>query len=344
VDVIRAEVTSAPEPVATDRLRAFVASVRARLDAVQAYTIERWSNTVPFEMLVINSLRLGQHDVRSLRRFSLEIGPGEKLVDEKLATIAPALAVAVEKPALASALIWHGIGQASPALASHLVHFVRLGAGLPGLRTRIAADEPSSLTGAYHVGWFSDRQYEDTALWIEAIPVGTANTLGESIAAAERQRAGAARAPLEKIVAFLRLAASYLLLLSSRGFDPLGFKLQRDAQLIVDPPIDQRLSLASWARRSRRAICVRGQLALVRIPIAAPWPFTLELIAAELGRGGCGGFGLMLRLVGEITIAAEALPMMLCLPGEPVEEWGSRFERWTMRAYPHAVDLWRPWC
>jgi hypothetical protein len=82
---------------------------------------------------------------------------------------------------------------------------------------------------------------------------------------------------------------------------------------------------------------------VVRIAVSAPWPLRLELIAAELGVGACGGLGLLLRLHGDAPVAVERAPVLLCFPGEPTEERGPRFERWLSDAYPAATRAWQVW-
>jgi hypothetical protein len=81
---------------------------------------------------------------------------------------------------------------------------------------------------------------------------------------------------------------------------------------------------------------------ILTIAVEAPWPLTLEVIASELGRGVSGAFGIVMRLCGEMALPSTLpAPMLLCIPEEPIELLGARFERWSQRAYPHAVDAWR---
>ena len=243
--------------------------------------------------------------------------------------------------------MWQLLGAHDPAVASHLVQLVRERAGLPGLRRLIAADEPPrSLTAqALHVPWFVNRQCEDAAASVEDIPADDADTLVATSHANGAQRDAAPRTPRGELVAFLQQAAKLLLHLSTRKLNPLGFPLERNAQLVVNPPLPVRLELATWARRAGHAVCLPGELVVARIPVHAPWPLALELIAVELGRGLCGGAGLLFRVRSSEAFAAPTrAPLMLCLPGEPIEERGGRCERWLAWAYPHAVDAWRVWC
>ncbi|MGE3459014.1 MAG: hypothetical protein AB7O24_28115 [Kofleriaceae bacterium] len=112
--------------------------------------------------------------------------------------------------------------------------------------------------------------------------------------------------------------------------------------MVSDPPIDTRMEVAHWARTVGRTLCLRGQMVIMTIDVAAPWPLALEVIASELGRGISGAFGIVMRLRGHIALpATQAAPLLLCVPDESIELRGARFERWCQRAYPHAVAPWR---
>lgn len=338
-----------PEPAVTARLRAFLDDARSRLAEDQRAATEGWARTGPFEDVVLHRFRQGHFDPTELAHQSKRIADDDHAKDlgERSGLVAQLLGHAVAKPAVTSALVWECIGARDPALASHVVQFVRERAGLPGLRRRITAGEPQSLGSDHgpHLGWFADRQCEDMASWIEAVPAPTCNTLDAARTALRAQRDHARRIPRTELAAFLPQAARFISALSTQRLDPLGFPFGKDAQLVVDPALELRLEVAAWARQVGHQICVPGELVIARLPVTAPWPLHLELIAAELGRGACGGGGLLLRLCGARAIESPTrAPVMLCLPDEALEERGARFERWMSIAYPHAVDTWRPWC
>ena len=334
------------EPPSTVQVRALIGDASHGLDPEQRVAVERWSNDVPLEQGLLRALRhqelapaaMHKHASRLARR-PQDVSP----LDERVGHLAHLLDFAVERPATVSAIAWHWLGASHPDLATHVVQLIRERAGLPGVRERLTADEPYSRSGgdAIHVAWFADRQLEDAASWLEHVPAPAADTLAAATRANEARRAQQ-RAILE-LTPFLRQVASFVLHLSRRELDPLGFPLGSDAQLHVDPPLAQRLELAAWARRARRTLCLRGQLIVMPIRVEAPWPLSLEVIAAELGCGG-RGFGLIMRLRGDASVpAATMAPVFLHLPAESIEERGARFERWLSRAYPHAVDAWRAW-
>jgi hypothetical protein len=328
------------EPASTARLRALIATARAEMTASQRAAMERDHVSAGFDGAIVRELRAGVLDLETWRRHAARLSSKEPAgFDARPDALAALIAGAPERPAVASALVWQAIGSAHPALAAHVVQVIRERAELPGLRARLAADEPAGSL----VDWFADRQLEDAAGWIEHVPAPEAPTLAAAIAQNEERRAGAARIAHEQIVPFLQRAASFVLALAQRGVDPLGFPLAREAELQVDLPLAQRLELAGWGRAAGRTLCLRGQLRVLRIAIAAPWPLALELINAELGHGGCGGGALLVRLAGAAPVRAATAPVMLCLPAEPIEELGPRFERWLARAYPAAVEAWRPW-
>lgn len=336
------------EPPTTARLQAFLGEVQARLVPSQRTAMERWASVGPFEADVLHRLRQGLHTPTELRFQSKRLAQDDRakeLVDGNLAVVTRLIASAATKPAVVSALIWDRVGNTDAALASHLVQLVRERAGLPGMRRRIVADEPQSLVNDHgpHLGWFVDRQCEDMASWLEAVPPAAGDTLGATRGAIQSQREQARRIARDELAAFLEQAARFLLRLSTQRLDPLGYPLERDAQFVADPPLEQRIELAAWARQAGHELCLPGEIVVLRIPIASPWTLRLELIAAELGRGACGGCGLLIRLAGDQSLASPTpAPIMLCLPEESFEERGGRFERWLGWAYPHAVDAWRP--
>ncbi|MGE0867609.1 MAG: hypothetical protein AB7P03_03545 [Kofleriaceae bacterium] len=344
------DVTTLQEPTVTDRARRLLANARAQLTAAQLSAMERWNTDVPFDAGVLNKLHNGPYTFAWLRVHASKLSwrPREDMrFDERLSDLGALLDAGAERPVVASAIAWDWLGKDYPELASHVIRVIRDRAGLPGLRRRIAAGEPfGGGPEQLHVTWFADRQLEDLAQWIEHVPAPTGDTLVATAAAVEAQRASAERVSSTELAAFMRETARFLLHISERAVDPLGFPLAREAQLDSNPSPEQRHELAIWARRQGHAICLRGELMIMRIAVQSPWPLRLELIAAELGRGSCGGAGLLLRLAGDHALGQVApvpVPVLLCLRDEPIAERGPRFERWLSVAYPQAVDAWRPW-
>ncbi|MDX2091709.1 MAG: hypothetical protein SFX73_27865 [Kofleriaceae bacterium] len=338
------DVSLAAEPSSTRRVRELLARVRARLGAQQRDAMERWDLAAAWDGATLAELRADKLDLATLQRLAGKLAshsPSERILDVRVAALPQVMQFAAQRPAAVSALVWTWLGREHASLASHLIHVIRERAGLPGLRRTIGADEPL----AVEPSWFADRQLEDAARWLAVLPPPPAATVADTVAASEAQRAAAERIAVGELALFLRRAAAFFVHLSAAGVDPLGFTLGREAQLDVDPPISQRLEIAAWARSVGPVLCVRGQLVVLRIPVVdAPWALALEMIAAELGRGLGGGAGLMLRLRGDgVDVPARRAPLLLCLPGEPVDELGARFERWLAHAYPWAVDAWRPW-
>jgi len=334
----------AREPASSARLQRWLEVVRARLAPAQLAAMERWGNTAPFAAGAQAAFRDGQVDVTTLMNVAHQLGraPRDRAwLAERTGELPRVFEAARERPAVASALVWNWLGEAEPQLASNLVQAIRERAGLPGLRRRLEVAEAPS---AVDVAWFGDRQVEDAAAWLEHVPAPHAATLSATIAAIEAQRAAVAT-PITELAPFLRQVASFVVLLSTRALDPLGFPLSRDVSLVLDPPLAQRVELASWARSVQRAPCLRGQMIVMTLAVAAPWPLALEVIASELGSGTSGAFGVVMRLRAEVALPpGPQVPLLLCVPGEPIEERGARFERWSQRAYPHAVDAWRAWC
>jgi hypothetical protein len=302
--------------------------------------MERWGSVRPFDAGVLFKLQPRVWDVGTLRRCIaiLEPAPATSAFDARVAALVTLIAFAPERPAVVSAIVWQWFGRELPAFAAHVLYAVRERAGLPAISHRHTADEPSTVDG------FADRQLDDIARWFEHVPAPIAATLAEAVAATETQRATADRVGVAELAAFMRHSAQFFHVIAQRGLDPLGFALSRSAALVVDPSPDERLALTAWARGAGHAICPRGNLVVMRIAIDAPWACALELVAAELGSGGCGGAGLLLRLRGDVPVApTRPQLLLLCLPGEPIEELGPRFERWLAQAYPAAVDTWRRW-
>lgn len=345
---VREFLARSAEPVGTAHAKTLYGESLARLDSGQRLAMERWSNRVPMQPGVLQALRNGEIDIASLERHAIKLdrsGRDRIGIDDRMRALPLVLSRAATSPAVASALVWNWLAS-EPNLASHLLQHIRESAGLPGLRRTIEAGEPRSMPGdPLHIAWFAGRQLDDLARWIEHVPASEGDTLAAAIENTEAQRVVGGDVRFSDIVPFTRQVASFLLHLSQRDLDPLGFSLARDAQLEVDPPIERRLEIAAWARRSRRTLCLRGYLMVMCIAVSAPWPLVLEVIVGELGRGASPAIGLMLRLRGEVTAPSGAeSPLFLCLPTEAVDERGARFERWLSTAYSYAIDEWRPWC
>jgi hypothetical protein len=338
---VAALVGSLSEPASTRRAHALFTRARGRLSPAQRDAIERWGSLRPFDAGLLYELRHGAWDLGAVRKHIATLERARTMTSElaaRGAALESLVSFARERPAVVSTIVWQWFGHKFPAFAAHVLYAVRERAGLPDMSRRHTADEPATVDG------FADRQVEDVARWFEHVSAPTADTLADAIAATEAQRAAADRVDIAKLSTFMRQSAQFFHVISQRGLDPLGFALSRSGQIVVDPPLEERLALATWARAAKHAICPRGNLVVLRIAIDAPWPFALELIAAELGRGGSGGAGLLLRLRGDVPLApVRPQPLLLCLPGEPIEELGPRFERWLARAYPAAVDAWRRW-
>jgi hypothetical protein len=336
------DVTALVEPASTAAAQALFARARSRLAPSQRSAMDWWSGVRPFDAAVLRRLRDGECDLDSLRTYVAKLERTRSTnaaIDPRAAELSRLLQFAAERPCVVSAIIWQWLGAQHSELAAHVVQSVRERAGLPDMSRRHTSDV------GVDVDAFADRQLEDVARWFEHVPPPEAKTLAEAITATEAQRDVADRIDIVDLATFMRQSARFFHVLSQRSLDPLGFSLAREAQLRVELPLDERLELAAWARDANHTICARGRIVVLRIAIDAPWPLALELIAADLGRGVCGGAGLLLRLSGDVTIrCASAQPLLLCLPGEPIEQLGARFERWLSRAYPAAVDVWRRWC
>jgi hypothetical protein len=360
---VSAPVEGVAEPVATERLRALLAGARERLTASQRAAIAMWDESRPLDRPTTTALRFGPIDGATLRRLAGDLvkrgrapsrampaTPGA-MPRERFDEVAAVLDGAAARPAVASALLWSWLSERDGGVfAAHLVQRVRELAGLPGLRRRFAADEErwrSSNGAAALADAFADRQVEDACVWMEhvAAPLAAAEAapLARQQAEIERMRATAPRVSADEFAPFAQLAATFVVQLSARRLDPLGFPLSRDVELDRDPSVERRIEIAAWARLAGRLVNARGQMFVVGIAVRAPWPLRLELIAAELGVGACGGLGMMLRLSGAAPVALDHAPMLLCFPGEPTQERGPRFERWLADAYPAAARAWQAW-
>jgi hypothetical protein len=339
VDVNRI-LASTSEPATSTGLLRWVDGVRKRLVPEQLSAMERWFNDSPFDAAAQQAFRAGRLDTAALSFYAQRLGRNKpRALRVDASSIARVFDVAHERPALASTLVWHLLGTDEPELASNLIQSIRERARLPGLRHRI---EKAELPSKPELSWFDDRQLEDAAEWAEHIPAPPALTLAAATAAVEAQRATAS-VQIAVLVPFVQRIASFLLSLSKSSLDPLGFRLSPEAQLVVDPPLPRRVEIVRWGRTVGRTLCLRGQMMIMSIGVAAPWPLALELVTSELGRGATGALGIVMRLRGDVSLPPSAQParVLLCLPGEPFETLGARFERWSLRAYPHAVDVWR---
>ncbi|MGE0551726.1 MAG: hypothetical protein AB7R00_32050 [Kofleriaceae bacterium] len=243
-----------------------------------------------------------------------------------------------------SAILWRLLGTDNSLLASHLIQIIRERAELPALRRVIESSEPTRIEGVPQVAWFADRQLEDACAWMENVPPRAAGTLLEIEEGLARNREWAGRVQVLPQVPFVKRAASLFLHLAARGLDPLGYELGSDAQIDVDPPMDQRIEIAQWARGAGHHICLRGHMLTLTIPVKASAPSALQLIASEPGVGICGGLMWLLRLRGPLCVPSlSSAPAMLWLPEESIDERGARFERWLNNAYPRATSAWRAW-
>jgi hypothetical protein len=361
---VTAPVERVAEPVATERLRALLAGARERLTASQRAAIAMWDESRPLDRPTSTALRFGPVDRATLRRLAADLvkrrrAPSRAAPEaaaggapgDRFGEVARLLDGAAARPAVASALLWSWLAERDGGVfAAHLVQRVRELAGLPGYRRQIAADDerwrPSNSVAAL-TDAFADRQIEDACAWMEHVPAplaaAEAAPLARQQAEIERMRAMAPRESAAEFAPFAQLAATFVVQLSARRLDPLGFPLGRDVELDRDPAVERRIEIAAWARQAGRLVSARGAMFVVRIAVRAPWPLRLELIAAELGVGACGGLGMVLRLAGDAPVAAEHAPVLLCFPGEPPEERGPRFERWLSDAYPAATRAWRAW-
>jgi hypothetical protein len=335
-----------PEPDATRRLRSHLDEVRGRLSEAQRIAIDEWNQPRGLDAAVLLRLRKTV-DASSLDRLAKRLAYRAKRIAHHVdhaSDVRDLMEQAVERPAAVSAILWRLNGANNAALTSHLIQIVRERAGLPALQRPIESTEPTMIDEIPQLAWFADRQLADACAWMENVAPPTNGTLVEISEALARERGRARRIPIATLVPFVQRAASLFLHLSTRNKDPLGIPLKTDAQLDVDPSIDRRLGLTRWARGAGHAICPRGHMLTLTIPIQATSPNAVQLIAAELGHGACGGLGFLLRLLGPVEAPClSPAPIMLCLPDEDLDERGARFERWLGASYPHATQAWRPW-
>jgi hypothetical protein len=354
---LRDVIARTDEPPSTARLRMLLSSARSRLTAAQADAMVVWEDALPFDGAALGALRDAVDEPIALRRqvAALRRRAHDPSVagEEHLAAVPALLHHAAAKPSVVSALLWSWLRRPDGDIASQLVQVVRERAGLPPLRRRMTVDEPAlskaGASGPALVACFADRVVEDGCAWLEHVPPpldpADGATLSEQAVALVAARERAVRVAVDDFAPFARRAASFLVQLSARGLDPLGFPLARDVRLDAHPDLARRLEIAAWAQRAGHLVSVGGHVFVVSIAVDAPWPLVLELIAAEPGRGSGGGLGLLLRLHGgSPMVVTERAPMLLAFPGEPAEELGPRFERWLADAYPVAAGQWRAWC
>jgi hypothetical protein len=283
-------------------------------------------------------------------RFAMAAGRTYQARD-RIDDVVAAIGQAPLKPALVSALVWLAVGPRDEELGSHLIQVIRDRAGLPRITSPVrsadvaaAGEKLSSL-----MAWFCDRQVADTCARIEAVPVpfgpDDSSTLSSQMAAIARARETTPRVTPTIVAGFARRAAAFLVELSARKLDPLGFALSREVQLEADPPIARRVEIAAWARRAGHLISPPGTMVVLGIAIQAPWSWRLEVVAAEPGHGASGCVALLLRLVSEQRPPPPMarVPALLLVPDEPDDERGARFERWLAIAYPQATSEWRAW-
>jgi hypothetical protein len=327
-----------PEPHSTAHLRGLLGRARAGFTPAQRAAEAAFDASARHEPAVLRRLRQGDIDLPTWRRLARTTGAQRAApLDDRISAVPGILALGEERPAVASALLWELLGTAHPALASCLIQLVRERAGLVALRRAVDAAE----IDGDPVTWFADRQLADAARWMQRMPAPEADTLMATMTATEAQRSRADRLDIGAVAGFLRRAAAFFAHLAAAGVDPLGFALGREARIDVDPVLGRRVELAAWARGSGCSVCLRGRMIVLEIDVEAPWPLVIEVLASELGRGVCGGGGLLMRLGGGAAPSIHAAPVLLWLPGEPVEQLGARFERWLAGAYPRAVDAWR---
>ena len=346
------------EPAITALVRAQLDRLEARLTPWQREQTLRWNEARPFAADTLNAVRRDVENPQQLReraeRFRAAVGgPAiSDVVAARLDDVTRVIAHAATKPAVVSTIVWLLLASTDEDLAAHVIQLIRERAGLPRVTAKLDRNEPGLAEAAANVStlvaWFSDRQVSDVVAYIGALPVphgpDDAAALAAHIAAIADARSSTPRLGSSTFAPFARLAATFLVELSVRNLDPLGFSLGREVQLEADPAIARRVEVCAWARRAGHVVSPRGALIVVSIPIEAPWPWRLELVAAEPGHGASGCLALLLRLAGDgVPPVMASAPALLLVPDERDEERGARFERWLAAAYPHATSQWRAW-
>jgi hypothetical protein len=314
------------EPAITARVRDLLARLDSRATPAQREELLRWDDAVPHAADTVNAVRNDVDDAERLRarvaRFAVAAGkrPSQAL-ESRIADVPFVISQALAKPAVASAIVWTLVGSHDEDFASHLIQILRERAGLTRLTARVRgedlADAGAKLPSL--VAWFADRQVADACAWLEAVPVAfgpeDAATLERQLSAIGEARQTTPRLPPALFAAFARRAAAFFVELSARNLDPLGFPLSRDVELETEPSLKRRVEIAAWAWRAGHVVAPRGTLAVLGIPIHAPWPWRLELIAVEPGHGASGCLALLLRIVGEgPPTSTSRAPALLFVP------------------------------
>jgi hypothetical protein len=352
---VRALTETLVEPAITARVRDLLARLDSRVTPAQREELLRWDDAVPHATDTVNAVRNDVDDVERLRaraaRFAVAAGKrSAQALETRIRDVPFVMSQASAKPAVASAIVWTLVGSHDEDLASHLIQIIRERAGLTRLTARVRGEDLGEAAAKLPslVAWFADRQVTDACAWIEAIPVpfgpDDAASLDRQLHAIEQARQITPRVTAALFAGFARRAAAFFIELSTRNLDSLGFALSREVELETEPSLQRRVEIAAWAWRAGHVIAPRGTFVVLGIPIQAPWPWRLELIAAEPGHGASGCLALLLRIVGEgPPPSTSRAPALLLVPDEPDADRGARFERWLAIAYTHATAEWRRW-
>jgi hypothetical protein len=345
-----------PEPGVTAHLKRLLEETQKSLTPwqAQAAAIRRHGSLEPRTLATI---RHGWADAKALYAAAEELAHrrGDDFPSNAMQTleaVQPILARAHRKPAVTSAVVWCAIGEAHERFAQHVVELIRELAQLPSLRRPLETERFSRDTTAVRelVVALAERQAEDASTWLEEIPAPFGPESGATLFAQstriEELRSEAKRLTTPDFMTFAQRAATFLVQISTRRLDPLGFPLAREVELVHDPKLDHREQIVAWARRAGHRLSLRGRMLVLQIAVESPWPLRLELIAADIGSGQSGATALLLRLAGEAgpwpPTSARA-PVLLLFAGESPEERGRRFEGWLPDAYARACADWRPW-
>ena len=353
---VKALLQTAAEPAMTGRVRELLDRVETRLTPFQRESLALWDDFVPHAAEKLNGLRADVESPDRLRerarRFAVAAGIPSSAFDQRIDDLCLIVADGATKPAVASSIIWLLLGNLDQEFASLLVQMIRERSGMARLTSPIrnedliAAGVTDKLPSL--IGFFSDRQVADACLRIESIsaPFGVddVSTLKDQVGVIARVREAEPRVPAALFAAFARRVAAFVVELSARNLDPLGYPLSREVQLEGELSLERRVEIAAWARRAGHAVSPSAAMLVLGIPIQAPWPWRLQLIAGEPGHGVSGCLSLLLRIVAHGTPPSTGrAPAFLLVPDEPDAERGARFERWLAIAYTHATAEWRPW-
>lgn len=354
---VKALLQTYSEPAMTARVRELLDRIETGLTPSQRENMALWDDFVPHVAETLNGVRAdveSPHRLRErARRFAVAAGIPSGAFDDRIGDVCLTVADAATKPAVASSVIWLCVGNLDQDFASQLVQIIRERSGMARLTSAIRNEElnAAAVTDKLPslIAFFGDRQIADACLRLESIsaPFGAEDrsTLNDQAVAIARGRQDAQpRVAPALFAAFARRVAAFVVELSARKLDPLGYPLSRDVQLEGELSLARRVEIAAWARRAGHVMSPSAALLVLGIPIEAPWPWRLELIAGEPGYGASGCLGLLLRIVGEGTPPSNGrAPAFLLVPDEPDAERGARFERWLASAYTHATAGWRPW-